>query len=190
MGVKVDKQNSLSEKEFELQEEIDTKEQEGNNPLSLSIMAQRGIYKANGYSFTVKAVYFHEVEEYLNDKVYIPRRVDDEGNLVSNKDLSVYMARCFYKGIPDLFEEGEKKESLASEPKGFVEKLKDLFKRKSKIDYSQFPIATGMVKWIERKVSYNGKPILFEDLESKYQLTKAEIAKMLMYLSDISFPDF
>lgn len=190
MGLKVDKQDSLSEKETELQEEIHTNKLEENSPKSLAIMAQRGVYEANGYSFVVKPVYCYEVEEYSKDKVYIPRRVDDEGNPVSNKDLSVFISQCFYKDVPTIFEAVEREESLASKPVGFVEKLKNLFKRKSKIDYSQFPMAKGMVKWIEKKVSYNGKAILFEDLEIKYGLTKPEIAKLLMYLSDISFPDF
>ena len=62
-----------------------------------------------------------------------------------------------------------------------------LSKSKSEsVDYSEYPKAKPMIEWMEKKISIDGKPIKFYELETKYMLTKGEIARMLIYLFEFS----
>ncbi len=184
MSIKVEKQDTILDEE-ELQEKTTDEEleEEEESTVKLSTMTQRGIYTAYKYTFNVEPIYLQEVDEYLHDNVYVPRKTDINGNVITDKELSTFMSQCFLK---DTAKATETEEEVEEKKESAVDKVKSLFRKKSKVDYSEFPMAKGIVKWVERKVSYNGKKICFEDLEQKYKLSKVEIAKLIMYLSEFS----
>lgn len=172
-----EKAEEVLEKEVEQEPEEDdeevgyTKEQ----------MLERGYFEANGYIFDVRPITFFESMEIFNDKkVWIPSRYDQNGEEFTDKELGRMFMRFFKKKEP------EQREATRVEAPSKT----SLFKRKKAeeepVDYSQYPDAWPMIKWLERKVSYEGEPIKFTDLETKYLLTKGEIVSLLIYLFEMS----
>lgn len=168
---------SKNEEILNFEEVEDTKESE--NAFKKETFDQRGIFEANGYKFTVYPILCKEVSEYINDKVMIPKQFDENGNKISDKDLGKFLISCFSTVSDDKNNQG----SINNVNRKSVFKTRN---NKNDVDYSKYKYAYGFVKWIEKKVYYNGKPVKFEDLEMKYSLTKSEIAKLIIYLSDFS----
>ena len=52
--------------------------------------------------------------------------------------------------------------------------------------YCDNPNAMIIAMWLERKVSYRGRPIRFYDLERKFMLNKSEIERLICYLHELS----
>lgn len=138
-------------------------------------------FEAHNHKFKIFPVTLDEVGEFLNDKVLIPRKTDSEGNEVSDYELGACLIRVFFAS--DIHQTPFK----VIENKRLIDKIKSLFKKPiPEIDYTQYTLAYPIVKWLERKVYYCNKPIKFKDLEKKFALTKAEIARMLIALNDFS----
>lgn len=183
MGIEVSKLNTFEEEKQE--NTVDSKKEEkslnGDNNYNNDVFVQRGIFKANGYEFTVYPIMLDEVSEYIHDGVVVPKKIDNEGKELTDKELGQFLITCFSSP-------SKKEDSLCDKKETSIFKsVKSLFKReKNIIDYSQYPYASGFVKWIEKKVFYKGKSIMFQDLERKYFLTKPEIAKLIIYLNESS----
>lgn len=184
MGIEVSKSNSFEEVENK-NESVDILEQESpnlnDNNYNNNVFSQRGFFKANGYEFTVYPIMLDEVSEYIHDGVVVPKKINNEGKELTDKELGQFLITCFSSP-------SKKEDSLCDKKETSIFKsVKSLFKReKNIIDYSQYPYAYGFVKWIEKKVFYKGKSIMFQDLERKYFLTKPEIAKLIIYLNESS----
>lgn len=151
-----------------------------NKESSLEVMSERGTFIANGYKFTVKPVYLGEESEYFDDVAYAlyPKVKDEEE--VKEKDLSHYAIMLFRKDNSVY----EKTESL-----GLFGRFKRWFAKtfiKNYEYYSDNPGVLGLVKWIEKKVYYKGRPIRFYDLERKFGLTKSEIVELFKCFQDLS----
>lgn len=144
-------------------------------------MLERGSFEANGYVFEVRPITFFESMEIFTDKkVWIPSRYDQNGEEFTEQELGRMFMRFF-----------RKKESEQREDSQDIEQHKtSIFKRKkveeAPVDYSQYPDAYPMIKWLEKKVSYDGDPIKFTELETKFLLTKGEIVNLLIYLFEMS----
>lgn len=185
MGVEISKLNTFEEEKQE--NTVDSKKTENSlnndNNYNNDVFVQRGSFKANGYEFNVNPIMLEEVSEYLKDRVMIPKKIDENGNELTDKELGHFIISCFtsHSESENKNNDSEKKET------NIFSKIKRLFlKEKEVIDYSQYPYAFGFVKWIQKKVSFKGKSIKFEDLERKYLLTKSEIAKLIIYMNEIS----
>lgn len=142
-------------------------------------MLERGEFVANGYKFVVKPICLGEEDEYLEDVPYVLYPQMKEGKDPTDKDLSRYAIALFRNpsGSDD-------EKSL-----GFIERIKLWFHKKFSRDYKYYsdnPSVLGLVKWIEKKVYYNGKHIRFYDLERKYGLNKTEIVKLFGFFQDMS----
>lgn len=162
-------------------EEVLDEEDEEELEYTKEQMLERGYFEANGYIFDVRPITFFESMEIFNDKkVWIPSRYDQNGEEFTDQELGRMFMRFFKKKEP------EQREATRVEAPSKT----SLFKRKKaeeeSVDYSQYPDAWPMIKWLERKVSYEGEPIKFTDLETKYLLTKGEIVNLLIYLFEMS----
>lgn len=183
MGIEVSKLNTFEEEKQE--NTVDSKKEEKSfnidNNYNNDVFVQRGFFKANGYEFTVYPIMLDEVSEYIHDGVIVPKKINNEGKELTDKELGQFLITCFSSP-------SKKEDSLCDKKETSIFKsAKSLFKReKNIIDYSQYQYASGFVKWIEKKVFYKGKPIMFQDLERKYFLTKPEIAKLIIYLNESS----
>lgn len=172
-----EKAEEVLEKEAEQEPEEDdeevgyTKEQ----------MLERGYFEANGYIFDVRPITFFESMEIFNDKkVWIPSRYDQNGEEFTDQELGRMFMRFFKK------KESEQREATQVEAPSKTSLFKKKKAEEESVDYSQYPDAWPMIKWLERKVSYEGEPIKFTDLETKYLLTKGEIVNLLIYLFEMS----
>lgn len=150
-------------------------------------MLERWTYTANGYTFTVKPVMLGEEPEFLNDLKAspVPTQLIEEGVMPTDKELGRWAITLFSEPLNDHMQNENKKE------KSFLEKVKiffftKVFKKKNFHYYEDFPAVQPILKWVERKVTYQNKPILFYDLERKFQLNKAEIEKLFIFLYQIS----
>lgn len=160
----------------ELDEELEEDDEE--KVYSKEQMLERGCFKANGYCFDVKPITFFETMDIFNKKkVFIPSRYDMYGDEMSDKELGRRLAGLFNRVVP--------KEPVK---KSLWKRFKEFFAIGGAgiVDYSEYPDAEETIKWVEAKVSYNGKPIHFYDLETKFMLTKGEIANLLIYLFEFS----
>lgn len=146
-------------------------------------MLERGCFEANGYIFDVRPITFFESMEIFNDKkVWIPSRYDQNGEEFTEKELGRMFMRFFRK-----VEEPEKREATQSTvpPKASFFKKKNK-EQKETVDYYQYPDAYPMIKWLEKKVYYDGELVKFTDLETKFMLSKGEIVNLLIYLFEMS----
>lgn len=151
-----------------------------DNENGMETMLERGVFVANGYKFTVKPIYLGEETEYLSDVSYALYPRTKEGQEITDKDLSHYAMMLFRK---------ENGINAEKERIGLFERFKRWFAKTFKHNYEYYsdnPSVLGLVKWIEKKVSYKGRSIKFYDLERKYGLTKSEIVKLFGYFQDLS----
>ena len=151
-----------------------------DNDNGMSTMLERGIFEANGHKFTVKPIFLGEETEYLSDVAYALYPRAKEGEELTDKDLSHYAIMLFRKPSSEVDH---------PERFGIFERFKRWFAKtfiKNYEYYSDNPSVLGLVKWIERKVFYKGKPIKFYELERKFGLNKAEIVKLFGYFQDLS----
>lgn len=155
-------------------------ELEKNNELEKSqeTMLERGIFEANGYKFDVHPIYLLEEKDYLSDVPYALYPQSDNEDGPDDKELSHYAMALFrYNGTSP--------KEVTSRWERIKEWLAKKFTHKYRY-YSDNPNILGLVKWIEKKVYYKGRPIRFYDLERKFKLNKSEIVKLFGYFQDIS----
>lgn len=152
------------------------------------VMMERGLFTANGYTFTVKPVYLGEESLYLSEMTLSPvpnmdttngeeeRTVKD----LTDKELSSWAIALFSHSVNGTEEKKLKKKSF------FKKLLLKLFYKNNYHYYNDTPNVQPIIKWIEDKVSYNGHKIKFYDLERKFGLSKAEIEKLFIYFHELS----
>lgn len=151
---------------------------------STEVMTERYEFSANGYSFTVKPVFLGEEDAYFADVSYALYPVKKDGKEVTEKDLSHFAMALWRK-----HDANPKKDDSEPEKVGFLERVKIFIAKKFTHTYeyySDVPSAAKIAKWVEKKVSYKGKPVKFYDLERKFQLSKSEIVNLLKTLQDAS----
>ncbi|MCI8628590.1 MAG: hypothetical protein HFE57_03610 [Firmicutes bacterium] len=145
-------------------------------------------YKINGLKFKIKPIYLYELIEFENDKLPVCSGCKDDP---SDAELLIWWHSIFYKKAEiktENTQEENKSQNFFIKIKSYIENRKES-KTHSK-EYASFVIGGKIVAWLEKKVSINGKNIVFHDLENKYRLSKAEIAKMYFYFLEISgFPE-
>lgn len=143
-------------------------------------MLERGKFVANGYTFTVRPVYLGEEDEYLSEMTVSPIPVaQDETDSNSNEEkrLAQWAIVLFSESLNQV-----KKKKRGRIYNFFCW----LFRRRDYRYYSNVPSIQPLIKWIERKVTYNGKRIRFYDLERKYGLSKADIERLFIYFHELS----
>lgn len=171
----------LEEEKKQVEEVLDEEDGEEELEYTKEQMLERGYFEANGYIFDVRPITFFESMEIFNDKkVWIPSRYDQNGEEFTDQELGRMFMRFFKKKEP------EQREATQVEAPSKTSLFKRRKAEEESVDYSQYPDAWPMIKWLERKVSYNGEPIKFTELETKYLLTKGEIVNLLIYLFEMS----
>lgn len=154
--------------------------EEIKNIVNEEIMLERGKFVANGYTFTVRPVYLGEEDEYLSEMTVSPIPIEKEGEKIDQDDdkkMSQWSIALFSESL-----NGVKKRKKGR----FYNFLCWLFRRRDYHYYSDVPAIQPLIKWIERKVTCNGKKIRFYDLERKYGLSKAEIERLFIYFHELS----
>lgn len=143
-------------------------------------MFERGKFTANGYTFTVRPVYLGEEDEYLSQVTVSPVPVSQDGEVIDKND-----DKKMGQWAIVLFSESLNK--VKKKKKGKLYQFFTwLFKRRDYRYYSDVPSIQPIIKWIEKKVTYNGKKVYFYDLERKYGLSKADIERLFIYFHEIS----
>lgn len=153
---------------------------ENNNVLNEDTMLERGKFVANGYTFLVKPVYLGEEDEYLSEMTVSPIPIIKEGEKLdqeNDKEMAQWPIVLFSESLNNV-----KKKKRGR----FYNFLCWLFRRRDYRYYSNVPAVQPLIKWIERKVTCNGKKVYFYDLERKYGLNKAEIERLFIYFHELS----
>lgn len=178
------------------QEEL-TKEQlvEKEKELNKDIMMERGKFCANGHVFEVKPIYLGEEDAYLESLTMspVPKPIMDANGKetsLSEKEVGQFLQFFFSnrrlaemesqskRSIDRLFPNGKPITSAA------IWRLKKT--KRNYLFYCDNPNAMIIAMWLERKVSYRGRPIRFYDLERKFKMNKSEIERLICYLHELS----
>lgn len=154
--------------------------------LNEDVMLERGKFVANGHTFLVHPVYLGEENEFFSDMafsengIFSPIPNAEEGvDKLTDAELGQWAIALFSEQLNGQKEEKKKK--------FFSKILNKIFRRKDYHYYADVPVVQQLIKWIERKVTYNGKKIKFYNLERLYHLSKADVERMFIYLYQISF---
>lgn len=149
--------------------------------LNEETMLERGKFTANGYTFDVRPVYLGEESDFLSQITVSPVPISNETGAFNyeptEKEKSQWIIALFSENL-----NGVKKKKRGR----LYEFLMWLFKRRDYRYYKDYPAIQPLVKWVEKKVTYQGKKILFYDLERKYCLSKADIERLFIYLYQLS----
>ena len=178
------------------QEEL-TKEQlvEKEKELNKDIMMERGKFCANGHVFEVKPIYLGEEDTYLESLTMspVPKPImDANGNetSLSEKEVGQFL-QFFFSNMRIAEMESQSKRSIDGLfPNGkpitqaAIWRLKKT--KRNYLFYCDNPNAMIIAMWLERKVSYRGRPIRFYDLERKFKMNKSEIERLICYLHELS----
>ena len=152
---------------------------------SRDVMLERTLIKINGHTFKIKPITLGEEVDFQTDFKYsiMP---DTNGNEVEDDDIMQLMMGLFADKKRILEEMG----SIHLKKKTWLQIFRELYyKNRKNKKYYQNVAGYGMVKWLEKKVSCDGKKIKFYDLERKYGLTKLEIHQLMSKFMEISnFP--
>ncbi len=143
-------------------------------------MLERGKFLANGYTFTVKPVYLGEEDEYLSEMKVSPIPVEKGGETLdkeNDKSMSQWAITLFSNALNGV---NKKKRGR------FYNFFCWLFRRRDYRYYSDVPVVQPLIKWIEKKVTCNGRKVYFYELERKYGLSKADIERLFIYFHEIS----
>lgn len=144
-------------------------------------MLERGKFVANGYTFNVKPVYLGEEDDFLSQVTISPVPVapenDADDDTKNDKQLGRYAIALFSETLNNV-----KKKTHGRIYNFFCW----LFRRRDYRYYKDMPLIQPLIKWIEIKVTYNGKKVYFYDLERKYGLSKAEIERLFIYFYELS----
>lgn len=151
--------------------------------LNEDIVMERGIFKANNHTFIVKPIYLGEESQYLAEMKIspVPNLADEDKSVedLTDKELGSWAIAMFSQAINQTDVKNTKTKRLLS-------RLSRLFCHKNYHYYDNMPVVQPIIKWIEKKVTYNGHKIRFYDLERKYGLNKTEIEKLFIYFHEIS----
>lgn len=152
---------------------------------SRDIILERTLLEINGHTFKIKPITLGEEVDFQTDFKYsiMP---ETNGKEIEDDDIMQLMMGLFADKKRILEEMG----SIHIRKKTWTQIFKELYYRNRKDKkYYQNVAGYGMVKWLEKKVSCNGRKIKFYDLERKYGLTKLEIHQLMSKFMEISnFP--
>lgn len=142
------------------------------------LVLERYSFEANGFKFEIKPITFLESWDFIHSGAYIPQKY--KSGIIDGKEMNdreEYTEDELGFAMISLFKPLQNSESTNHDDLNppIVEGFEQFSKQ-----------AQATVYWLQRKVSYNGTPIIFNELETKYMLTKGQIAKMLMQLADCS----
>lgn len=150
---------------------------------SKELVLERYCFEANGLKFEIKPITFRESWDFIHSGAFIPQKykppkmsfedseieeIEEELEEYTEDELGFSMISLF-KPLSD----DEKSNNIGNSP--IVPGYHNFSKQ-----------AQATIYWLQRKVYYNGKPIVFDDLETTYKLTKGQIAKMLLQLAECS----
>jgi len=178
------------------QEEL-TKEQlvEKEKELNKDIMLERGKFCANGHVFEVKPIYLGEEDAYLESLTMspVPKPIMDANGKetsLSEKEAGQFLQFFFSnRRLAEMESQSKRKiDRLFPNGKPITEaaiwRLKKT--KRNYLFYCDNPNAMIIAMWLERKVSYRGRPIRFYDLERKFKMNKSEIERLICYLHELS----
>lgn len=143
-------------------------------------MLERGKFLANGYTFIVRPVFLGEEDEYLAEMTVSPVPISKDGEAIdqkNDKQMAQWSIALFSESL-----NGVKKKKRGR----LYNFLCWLFRRRDYRYYSDAPAIQPLIKWLERKVTCNGRKIRFYDLERKYGLSKADIERLFIYFHELS----
>lgn len=174
-----------------------TKDQmiEKEKELQKDIMLERGKFCANGHVFEVKPIYLGEEDSYLESLTMspVPKPITDANGketTLSEKEIGQFLQFFFSNRRLAEFEVASKHKIDRLFPNGKPITEASIWRlKKTKRNYLYYcdnPNAMIMAMWLERKVTYRGRPIRFYDLERKFMLNKSEIERLICYLHELS----
>lgn len=169
------------------------------------LSSQRWIYAANDYNFILKPVCCKEIKEFMDDAVPMPPMGIDD-NSPSDIEYNDFIINMFKYTFDDMkIYDDEEAEKVIQDNKELIQDSESIDKNKIKLlnmltkrqeknaiksnsefNYSNIFNGNLIVKWIERKVSFQNELIKFQDLEEKFELSHAEIGKMYSKILEIS----
>lgn len=149
--------------------------------LNEETMTERGRFTANGYTFTVEPVYLGEEKLYLSEMKVSPIPSADDKPIaeLTDKELGSWAIAIFNSDMGN-------EEMQIKKPSWLSRLFNKIVHHNDYHYYNDSPQVQPLIKWIERKVTYNGNKIHFYDLERKFGLNKAEIEKLFVYFHEIS----
>jgi hypothetical protein len=154
-----------------------------NTELNKDKILERGKFIANGYTFTIKPIYLGEEDSYLGDLAFspIPISGDNEENeplteKEEDKKLNSHIITLFSGKLLEAMKKEKPKLTL------WQKILKKFSKKYYYIDNQMYSVT----KWLQKKVYYKNRPVTFYSLERKYNLSKADIERMIIYLHELS----
>ncbi len=151
-----------------------------NTELNKDKILERGKFTANGTTFTVKPIFLGEEDCYLGDLSFSPIPLIKDDETLTDKERDKKIGSF----IITLFS-GKLTEMLKQKPKNLT-LWEKLLKRFSKKHYYIGNGAYPLVKWVQKKIFYKGRPVTFYDLERKYNVSKVDIEKMIIYMHELS----
>ena len=168
---------------------------EQERQLKKDIMLERGKFLANGYMFEVKPIYLGEEDAYLDSlkRSPVPKPItgeDGKERELNDKELAQFLRMFFSNSYLSEIEMRDKRKIERIFPNGkpitqaAIWRLKKT--KRNYLFYCDNPNAMIIAMWLERKVSYRGRPIRFYDLERKFKMNKSEIERLICYLHELS----
>ena len=137
---------------------------------------KRGVFKANDLSFRVLPVDGTETIPFYALINVAQKMANAEGRV----NTSLLLVGLF----TDVDEKGAKKRPIQKRLKiKFCEMFYKDYRR-----YERYAYGKQLAKWIEKLVLLDktNKPVRYYDLEKKYLLSKEDIAKLLIYICELS----
>ena len=160
-------------------------------------MLERGNLTANGYTFVVTPICLGEEDSYFGDMPFSPVPLFNDkksdkplSNNEVNKIIRSHIITLFSPKYLQVLKTIEREKLTLAQKKAVDFKQLTFFqrflKRYVKSFYYLDSVAYPLTKWLQKKVYYNNKKVTFYDLERKYNLSKEEIGKMVIYMHDLS----
>ncbi len=148
------------------------------------LMEERGYITLNGHTFKVTPVFLGEEEEYLNDLQVTPypKKKDEELSIEKIDEIDVSTLNTF---VMSLF---SKSRTVGLGSRGGFRKFIECFLKKLGFKRYYYANSTAYtnIKWLQKKVYYNGKRVNFYDLERKFSLNKSEIERLFIEIHFVS----
>lgn len=165
----------MSEKNKDVNKKDEAKDHINEILSTYRVEEKRGIFTANGITFKVKPVDSTETVSFYALMSDAQRMANAEGRV----QTSLLLVRLF----SDIDDEGNaKKYALKQNVKiKFCEKFFKDYRR-----YERYSMGKKLAMWIERLVFVDNKPIRFYDLEKNMLLSKEDIARLLIYICELS----
>lgn len=165
----------MSEKNKDVNKKDEAKDHINEILSTYRVEEKRGIFTANGITFKVKPVDSTETVSFYTLMSDAQRMANAEGRV----QTSLLLVRLF----SDIDDEGNaKKYALKQNIK--IKFCENFFKDYRR--YERYSMGKKLAMWIERLVFVDNKPVRFYDLEKNMLLSKEDIARLLIYICELS----